>query len=1098
MDTERFHFGEWLVDPPTNSIEQAGERRQMEPRAMDVLVVLCQAAGRVVSADELLTQCWRTHVYGDNPVHKTLTQLRRLLGDAASSPVYIETLRKRGYRTVAPVRYERSVAVAASHWGTGSPFRGLHPFEEDHAQVFFGRDEPIRRLVGAVTTQVEGGLALQLVLGPSGSGKTSLVRAGLFPALAPERRHGRPALLSATTFDLAEQGDQTFFTALASAMLDLQAGNAVVFSGESALSLGKRVEHEREQVIRRMTAFLATHAGEGDRLLFGIFIDRFEGLFAPGRTTDAERQAFFELLEDLARSQAVLVVIGCRNDFYPHIARHPLLMAGKPDGAHFDLAPPGFADIAQIIRQPAVVAGLRFGQDPHSHARLDDILCESAAASPDALPLLQYCLQELYRLRTADGELSFEAFHKVGGVEGAIEQRAEQVVAQLDDAQKAALARVMSLVVVIAANEETVISCRAPWSVLRDDAERQVVDALVESRLFVSELSGDVPGFGIAHEAILRRWPRMREWIDTHRSALLERARLANLAARWVREGRSHDLLLPAGKQLEAARAVQASPVFTLTGDETQLIRLSTRRARSRERLRLMAMLTIVVLAVLATVLGISATAARHLAEKKRVEAEGLMGFMLGDFADRLRPLGRLDLLDGVSAKAMEYLGASPGNEASVVALTQRAQALQVIGEVRRARGDSKGAAEALGAAQEILMQQQAAAPSDTGVLRNLGVNAYWLGQVAKDQNELEKAAGSWERYRKYSEELHRLEPENVEWWIEQSYAHNNLGSLAVLRGDAATAVREFQASIALKRKAFARKPDSQSLAEELADSYSWLGSAREALGELDTAGELFAQEMAIIQRLRLAAPGAALWTRGEARALQHRAANRLAHGLDELALEDYRAARAQLSAITGQDRKNLTWQADVADLELEEQAILARSRTAPGQVARMKDIHGRLAALLQHDPKNVVWARRAGMARARLALALLGQGQPDAARQEARAAVSQLDALHSGNPANKSLQLAAIHALLIASQIDEAAKDGASARAACGNAAGMMAADAASSLDFRILDPWVRVNYCLGKDAVAEEAARRLHRLGYRDIAYLRYLSFKQRKGES
>ena len=99
MRKDPFHFGQWLVRPLANCIEQTGETRQMEPRAMDVLLALCTANGDVVSADQLLTRCWGTNVYGDNPVHKTIAQLRRLLGDVANTPVYIETIRKRGYRT---------------------------------------------------------------------------------------------------------------------------------------------------------------------------------------------------------------------------------------------------------------------------------------------------------------------------------------------------------------------------------------------------------------------------------------------------------------------------------------------------------------------------------------------------------------------------------------------------------------------------------------------------------------------------------------------------------------------------------------------------------------------------------------------------------------------------------------------------------------------------------------------------------------------------------------------------------------------------------------------------------------------------------------
>jgi len=1096
MDAQQFLFGEWLVDPSTNSIHQSGERKQMEPRAMEVLVVLCRAAGKIVSADELLAQCWRTDVYGDNPVHKILAQLRRLLGDTATAPSYIETVRKRGYRTLAPISFDEPAQAREEKWADRTPFRGLHAFDEEHARVFFGRDEATRRLLDAVGAQIEARMALQLVLGPSGSGKSSLVRAGLFPAMAPARRGDQPALLSTTTFDLKEQGEQSLFGALASAMLDLHTGAADLFPGDSAASLATRLEQDREGVLGQMTAAAVTARAAGPAgagpLCFGIFIDHFEALFAPGRCPDAEREALFKLIEDLAHSGAALVVVGCRNDFYPQIALHALLMDGKPNGAHFDLTPPTFAEIAQIIRLPVAASGLSFGVDPQTGARLDDVLCESAAASPDALPLLQYCLQELYALRSSSGELNFDAFRQLGGVEGAIAQRAEQLVARFSAAQKAALERVMSLVVVIAANEETVTSRRAPWSALRGEAERQVVDALVESRLFVSELLGDVPGFGIAHEAILRRWPRIREWIEVHKSALLEHARLANQTARWMREGRSSELLLPRGRQLDAALALQKSGQFALSDDQAQLIRLSQRRAQRGARLRLLALATIVLLSVLALALGVSATVSRKLAEQRRVEAEGLMGYMLGDFADKLRPLGRLDLLDSVSTKALDYLGARQENDLGMTALAQRAQALQVIAEVRRARGDSKGAGQALDAARGILMEQHAKAPANVEVLKNLGVNAYWLGKLAMDQGDAGRAAAHWRDYLRFSDDLHRIEPDKVEWWIEQSYAHNNLGSIAAYQGEPATAAREFEQSIALKRRAFDRQPGTRTLLEELADSYSWLGKSKEGLGELAAADALYGHEMAIVRQLRAAAPGEPLWIRSEAWALQHRAANRLAQGQDESALADYRAARTLMAGLARTDEKNLAWQGEAAGLEMEEHAILARTDSSEAVLARMRLNQARLAGLAAADPKNTEWARMAGLARVRLADLLLRRGQAAAAREEAAAAVARLAPIYEANKSNKRLQVSFVRALSMSAESAGAGGDSAAMRSACLAALEVLGPDKGAARDGSMLELSVRLNRCVGKDDLADAAAARLKAFGYGDRAYLQFLALK------
>ncbi|MEO7494497.1 MAG: winged helix-turn-helix domain-containing protein, partial [Massilia sp.] len=584
--TGRFRFGAWLVDPATNSIETADEKRQMEPRTMSVLVALCQARGAILSADELLTQCWGSTLSGDSTLHKNIAQLRRLLGDSASAPLYIETIRLRGYRTVGPLDFAAR-PDSARRWQDGSPFRGLLAFDAAYADVFFGRDEVTRKLVEAAGAQVASGLALVLILGPSGSGKTSLIQAGLLPALS---RSGAPSglgLLASTTFDLVDQGEHSLFTALAGALLDLQWEDQWAFADDSAVSLGARLEHDGTAVIATLGKALAPYARERAGLRFGIFIDRFEALFNTARIGESERIAFLRMLELLARSDVVFLVLACRNDFYPSIAEYHLLTEGRRHGGLVDLDPPGFGDIAQMIRRPAAAAGLSFGTDPVSGAGLDDILCASAAGRPDALPLLQYCLQELYRLRTADGVLGFDAFQQMGELEGSIGQRAEAVVLGLDEAQRAALAHIMSLVIIVSGDGANVSSQRAPWSALRDDAARQAVAALVESRLFVSDLLAGTPVFGIAHDAILRRWPRMTEWITAHRNALGARGRLAQQAARWSDESRPADLLLPPGKMLDEARDLLQTGSWSLNAHELDLIAASNHRVRQRARLRM-------------------------------------------------------------------------------------------------------------------------------------------------------------------------------------------------------------------------------------------------------------------------------------------------------------------------------------------------------------------------------------------------------------------------------------------------------------------------------------------------------------------------------
>lgn len=1090
----RFRFGEWLVDPSTNSIEGAGGKRQMEPRMMEVLVTLCTARGAILSAEALLAQCWGGTPTGDSVLHKTMAHLRRILGDSASAPRYIETIRMRGYRTVAPLEFG-ATGAARKAWQAGSPFRGLLPFDAGHADVFFGRDEAIRRLVDAALAQVRTDLALLLVLGPSGSGKTSVVQAGLLPALAPGRNPPGLCLLANTTFDLADLGQQTLFTALASALLDLQWEDQWAFTGENAVSLGSRLERSCETVIGELRAALRRHGQAAQNVRFGLFLDRFEALFNTARVDDSVRRSFLSTLEQLARSGCVLLIVACRNDFYPSIAEYPLLTEGKRHGGHVDLDPPGFGDIAQMIRRPAAAAGLTFGTDPATGTGLDDILCASAVGRPDALPLLQYCLQELYRMRTEEGELGFGAFHQLGDLEGAIGQRAEQVVLGLEDAQRAALPHIMSLLIVLSSDGANVSSQRVPWSALRDMHAHAAVAALVESRLFVSDLAGNTPVFGIAHDAILRRWPRITAWIEAHRNALAARSRLALHTGRWRNEGRHVDLLLPPGKLLDEAVELQRADTWSLTADERDLIRISCRRVRQRDRLRMAAMGLIALLAVLASGLGVSAMLSKRAAEARRIEAENLMDFMLGDFSDKLRPLGRLDLLENVSGKALQYLSASDNADLSPAALTLRAKGLQTIAEVSRSRGDTRQALAALARAHEILTRQASMAPTDLQVLKNLGANAYWVAQIHKDRSDWQAAETALRSYLDYADRLHRLDPGNPEWWVEQSYAHNNLGSLAQARGRPASAAPEFMASIALKQRALDRMPDSSAVAAELADSYSWLASTREALGELRVAERLYAQEMQLVRQLHQRFPGEPMWAYREVRALQHRATIELALGGDARALDDYAEAKRLFTPLVESDKSNRAWQAELAYVEQERLRVAGRSVPAAGLLPALVEVHRSLQSVLLQDPRNARWGRLEAVARTRMGVALVASGQTQAGQRETTKGIADLERLYQRNPADLTGRIALADALLLPAARDDRDRNDGLALLSCKKVYGMISKDAPSTLDYKILDAWVRVNLCLGNQAAAAIAVKRLEEIGYRDTSFGRFISLVNRE---
>jgi len=1079
MTVKSFRFGEWRVDPASNTIECADMTRQLEPRVMDVLLFLCQRQGEVLSAQQLLNECWGSTAFGDNPIHKAIAQLRKAFSDSSATPRYIETIHKRGYRTVAQV--VRDYEGIAGEWLHASPFRGLQAFEEQHAGIFFGRKAAIRQLADGLNEQAGKGCAILLVLGASGSGKTSLIRAGLLPHLARECH---------LCLDLADMADGDLFLALGSVLLDGEAGQGMLFERDSAVTLAARLRDDTAGVVAQLQERLA-----GRRL--ALFIDSLEVIFRLPQDDEAQRMAFLAAVEQLAQSGCVDVLLACRNDFYPHLSNYPPLKALKQRGGHVDLDPPDMAELAQIIRQPALAANLRFATDPDSGLGLDEVLCAEAQSRSDMLPLLQYCLEQLYQQRSPDGELSFAVFRALGGIEGAIGARAEQVTQALDEAQVAALPGMLAQLVCIAEDDLPVTSRRLPWATLADSASQALAKAMVEARLFVSDLTAGVPTFGIAHDALLRRWPRAVAWIENHRHALQLRTRISLQAARWQSSGRSRDFLLPRGTQVNQARDLLQTPGFQLSAQDRDYISASLRRAQRDERRRAALVSMVAVLALLASGLGLWARAAQKQSERHRIEAEELMGFMLGDFTDKLRPIGRLDLLDSVSSRALSYLArAYPKDDDN--ALVQRAKALQVIAEIKVARADPAGATQALLAARQILYARwDGQAPADKPLLKSLGANAFWLGQIALDQRNWPEAERYFSEYLDFSNRLAAADPSDIDGWIEQSYAHSNLGTVALRRGATRHAADEFAASIALKGRALAHSPNRQDLQMDLANSLSWLASACAKLGQLDEAMALYQREAELTLALHQAVPANAQWTQRYAFALWHQATLHAERGDTAAARDKFAAAESLLQAVTRQDPSNRSWQAALYTVQLEQLKIAQAPPAA--RIAALQDLETRLSELVRLEPKKWNLQRLVALTAEQRARLYWSLQQRDQAHGQLAAATAALQHLRDVAPADALVRESLANTLLLQAEFKRAEQDEATARASCQQAAGLLQPGIGAETEFRQLSHWARAAHCAGDDGAARIAEAQLSKMHHQQVRYIPTLAlnFNQKEAQ-
>lgn len=847
MNTALFFVGEWQVTPATNSIRRGEQTKHLEPKAMDVLLLLCEKQGELLTSEEIISHCWPNVALGDNPLHKVITQLRKAFDDKASDPHYIETIRKRGYRVIAEINFPLNEEQKASQtsWQGDSPFVGLSAFAPEQADVFFGRHKQIATLLQRVSAQIEFGRAFCLILGASGSGKSSLVNAGVLPALMSSNGYDGIRVHSYCQLDFADVSKERLLLDLASTLLDLEVNDVPVLSDISADALAELLLTDPEQVISRCKAALAALNAERTTPYLFLFIDRLEVLLSSPLFSDDERNQLLALIERLATSGCMIIFSACRNDFYPQVVSQPSLMAGKANGAHFDLLAPTRSELKQMIRLPALAAGLSWQHHPEHHTPLDEQLCNDTANNPDALPMLQYTLQQLYLQRSPDNELLFSEYQALGTIEGAIGQKAEQVFCQLPKDQQTELAVVLSKLITLNPDGETLTSRAAHWSELTSSAATKLVQAMVDSRLFVSHLKNEQACFSLAHEALLRHWQRAIDWVQEHQQSLAIQNRVQLATERWLLEHKHSDFLLAQGKPLQEAQSLVKNPMFSLSSDEQALIKASNKKAKRKKRVLQITAAALVCLTFIATFMSVRSYHAEQIAKQKRQEAESLLGFMVGEFADKLRSVRRMDLLDGISNKALEYFANQKADasfwnflrsEQTFKQEFQYIQTLMAMGEVAYYRGRLDEAEKAFESANNLLNPLVTEYGSRMEVLKTKGANSFWLGQIAYDQQNYKVARPFFEEYKVTSGKMYKINPKSKDAITEMSDSSSTLGALYLKLQEYKRAKNAFQESIKFIDLGLSEQPKNEYLLMTKAETGTWIANVEEHLGFPDRA----------------------------------------------------------------------------------------------------------------------------------------------------------------------------------------------------------------------------------------------------------------------
>jgi WD40 repeat protein/DNA-binding SARP family transcriptional activator len=358
------------------------------------------------------------------------------------------------------------------------PYKGLARFEAVDAEFFFGR-EPI--VAEAVAHLVER--RFLALVGPSGSGKSSCLRAGILPALA---------------------------------------SGAIPGSDRWPSALMRPGVHPLETLRR------AAPSGD-ERGRSVLAVDQFEEVFT-ACADDDERTAFFDELTGAALDPdgGRTIIVAIRADLYGRCATHRALASMLASGQIL-IGPMAGAELRLAIERPADLVGLTV------EPGLTDTLVGDTLGQPGALPLLSTALLELWTHRR-DRTLLLDEYRRAGGVEGAVARSAEEAFGRLDDDGQAAAKRIL-LRLASSDDGAEVVRRRAQlpeFDLDRDTVAARALQVLTDARLVtISEGSAEV-----AHEALLREWPRLRGWLEEDADGRKLHRHLTESARTWDEGGR--------------------------------------------------------------------------------------------------------------------------------------------------------------------------------------------------------------------------------------------------------------------------------------------------------------------------------------------------------------------------------------------------------------------------------------------------------------------------------------------------------------------------------------------------------------------------------
>lgn len=410
-----------------------------------------------------------------------------------------------------------------------NPYKGLLAFNEEDHDLFYGRQKLLDDVLARLDATTEQRLIV--LIGASGVGKSSFLSAGLMPALK-----------RASQFEVRY----------------MVPGYAPI--------------EELEYVFKADIAAISDAITSPTLLV----IDQFEELFTL-TTDDKQREAFLTLLLTFIRSELpISIVLALRADFFDRPLQYPefgRLVAQNT----IPVLPLTVAELEQAIQMPAINVGLGF------EAGLVSQIIAEVIGQAGALPLMQVTLLALAEQR-AGRMLTWDAYHRLGNVAGALIQHANAAFEQLSGREQQAVQQLFLRLMVVG-DENANVRRRLNESELTEVIDSAMLDRIVttftDQRLLIRDFNPHrrTATIELAHEALIDGWDRLHDWLEAYRVELYHHRQLSTIVQHWIESGRDPEYLAHGNRltQFEGLR----SEHLLLSENEISFI-LASRKAYDR------------------------------------------------------------------------------------------------------------------------------------------------------------------------------------------------------------------------------------------------------------------------------------------------------------------------------------------------------------------------------------------------------------------------------------------------------------------------------------------------------------------------------------